>query len=418
MPSASFKPSNLRFPSGPRSPASPLMPLSPRQYPSARSGGIPLLSPSRPPPPTPQIWQWTCHLCKANYPLGATRRCLRDGHLFCTGSTVSKKHGVKKHHGACTSEFDYTGWRQQADWRREQLIFPDGHPSKDCWNNCDYPSECRWASTPHDPNPKTHQASPTRTFATMLSSSPPTAAPAAESPTSSPRSDLLTKIRRVTERRTQDLQAIVTNINDLSTPLITRFLPRLTPVAEFDEENPPHPQSQFLTSPDSPTSPDFDIYSAGIDSPPSPGEGFFVDALSTTSGNGGGDDKPPGAGAIPLHASPLSSNPPSPPFPPPSPVLVMPDWTDVDIHAPSTSATAFSSFPPYVSSTDHSDDNSSISPPRANFGFQGLHEFEFPFETAASLVEGLPSNWEEAGRRDSGYATWDEENSENDSKKM
>ncbi|KAI9765006.1 MAG: hypothetical protein M1835_007473, partial [Candelina submexicana] len=172
--------------------------------------------------------------------------------------------------------------------------------------------------------------------------------------------------------------------------------------------------SQFLASPDSPTSPGFDIYSAGIDSPPSPREGLFADAFSTTNGDGGDDDKPPGAGASCLHHSPLRSSPPSPPIPPPSPVLVMPDWMDVDINAPSDSATTFPSLPPYTSSTDHSDDDSPVSPPRAGFGFQGLQGFDFGFEKAASLVEGLPTSWEEAGRRDSGYATWDEGISEED----
>ncbi|KAI9720611.1 MAG: hypothetical protein M1812_002791 [Candelaria pacifica] len=412
---ASLKPSNLRFLSGPASPASPLMPLSPRLCPSPMSAKLELLRPHEPPPHAPQTWQWTCHLCKSSYPLGVTRRCLRDGHLFCSGSSVSKKSGVRKHHGACTSEFDYTGWRQQADWRREQLVFPTGRPSKDCWNNCDYPSECRWASTPHDPKRASPQSTPT--FATILSSSSSNLTTATLIPTSSPRSDLLTKIRRVTEKRTQDLQALVTNINELSTPILTKFLPNLTPVAEFDEENPPHPHSQFLASPDSPTSPGFDIYSAGIDSPTSPKEGYFVDVLSTTNGNGDDDDKPPGAGAIHLHSSPLRSNPPSPPIPPPSPVLAMPDWMDIDINAPSTSATTFSSFPPYPSSTDHSDDDSPVSPSRASFGFQGLQNFEFGFERATSLIEGLPTSWEQVGRRDSGYATWDEGKSGEDKRK-
>ncbi|KAI9767412.1 MAG: hypothetical protein M1835_007042, partial [Candelina submexicana] len=201
MPVALLKPSNLRFSSGPVSPASPLAPPSTHQYQSPKSGGLQLYSPTKSPPCAPQTWQWTCHLCKCSYPLGVTRRCLRDGHFFCSGSTVSKKSGVRKHHGACSSEFDYTGWKQKANWRREQFLPATGRDSNDCWNNCDYPSQCRWASTPHGANDTPHQATPT--FATILSSTPSLLAPAAETPTSSPRSELLTKIRRVTEKRTQ-----------------------------------------------------------------------------------------------------------------------------------------------------------------------------------------------------------------------
>ncbi|KAF2147265.1 uncharacterized protein K452DRAFT_217695, partial [Aplosporella prunicola CBS 121167] len=45
-----------------------------------------LTSPTTPlsPPPAPALrWIWQCHICKSVYPLGATRRCLDDGHFFC-----------------------------------------------------------------------------------------------------------------------------------------------------------------------------------------------------------------------------------------------------------------------------------------------------------------------------------------------
>jgi hypothetical protein len=96
--------------------------------------------------------------------LAATRRCLEDGHRFCAGTTtIKKKKGsnqtktIVKHHKACASEFDYQGWKAWGEWRRQYLAvakYEDdertGKSSKcagakrDCWNICDYPSECRW----------------------------------------------------------------------------------------------------------------------------------------------------------------------------------------------------------------------------------------------------------------------------------
>ena len=121
-----------------------------------------------------------------------TRRCLDDGHYFCAGTTTvkrSKRTGNKKtiRHKACASEFDYQGWNAWGTWRRdvaEQIAaaaaleeYLDDQPmslpvptvpeegrwlrgtwtgravsnksvrdywGKDCWNTCDYPSECRW----------------------------------------------------------------------------------------------------------------------------------------------------------------------------------------------------------------------------------------------------------------------------------
>lgn len=90
----------------------------------------------------------------------------------------SKRNGNKKviRHKACASEFDYQAWKAWGHWRRtvieqaeaaaalEELFEGDGLPlltptpasvgneskstrsswHKDCWNTCDYPSECRW----------------------------------------------------------------------------------------------------------------------------------------------------------------------------------------------------------------------------------------------------------------------------------
>lgn len=87
--------------------------------------------------------------------------------------------GKVRRHKACASEFDYQGWKNWGRWRRsprKDSIYDDSSscssfesPSseeddvdsrvnhetiksrsseeksaKDCWNACDYPSECRW----------------------------------------------------------------------------------------------------------------------------------------------------------------------------------------------------------------------------------------------------------------------------------
>lgn len=73
-----------------------------------------------------------------------------------------------KRHRACASEFDYAGWKAWGRWRRggvprrkSSLVGgwggiggngngirggsgAGGAIKKDCWNACDYPSECRW----------------------------------------------------------------------------------------------------------------------------------------------------------------------------------------------------------------------------------------------------------------------------------
>ena len=75
-----------------------------------------------PPPPTlPPAWLWSCHICHTNYPLGATRRCLIDGHRFCAGTvTTNKRTGRSRRSTPCGSVFDYVGWRAYGDWRRTE----------------------------------------------------------------------------------------------------------------------------------------------------------------------------------------------------------------------------------------------------------------------------------------------------------
>ncbi|CBX94322.1 predicted protein [Plenodomus lingam JN3] len=167
-----FKPSLLSIPPSPFSPRTPLTPVGSLRRPSSSLSSYESSYPSSPPqattkkyvaapPASPLSWQWTCHQCAHSYPLAATRRCLDDGHLFCSGTTTvkawRKPSGGRrvKRHRACASEFDYSGWKAWTRWRRdirEENKSQNRHHSpehkasrrKDCWNNCSYPSECRW----------------------------------------------------------------------------------------------------------------------------------------------------------------------------------------------------------------------------------------------------------------------------------
>ncbi|KAL1597110.1 hypothetical protein SLS60_008692 [Paraconiothyrium brasiliense] len=192
-----FKPSHLSIPPSPFSPRTPL-PLStlPQTHYSR-----PLPAPdSRYVPPSPLKWLWQCHQCRRTYSLGVTRRCLEDGHAFCAGTTSVKTwrrplRAVRKKHRACASEFDYAGWKTWGRWKRsgrKDSIYDEDSSSssdedmssdestttkssvqqKDCWNTCDYPSECRWGRrfgvhTPVEvatlPAIETFQATPTPT---------------------------------------------------------------------------------------------------------------------------------------------------------------------------------------------------------------------------------------------------------------
>jgi hypothetical protein len=53
---------------------------------------------------------------------------------------------VIKRHKACASEFDYKAWKAFGDWRRSCFYppSPSKKKKKNCWNSCNYPSECRW----------------------------------------------------------------------------------------------------------------------------------------------------------------------------------------------------------------------------------------------------------------------------------
>ena len=96
-----------------------------------------------PPPESPLPWIWQCHLCRNRYPLGVTRRCLYDGHYYCSGETNVKNLKKKKKGHACSSEFDYEGWDEYGEWKRKALaVIDQAKVSKRC-DKCDFPSMCR-----------------------------------------------------------------------------------------------------------------------------------------------------------------------------------------------------------------------------------------------------------------------------------
>ncbi|KAF2487151.1 hypothetical protein BDY17DRAFT_319713 [Neohortaea acidophila] len=158
-----YKPSNLSIPVSPFSPRLPITPPVPPPKPTtAPLATTSTILPSHTrhhnqpltPPTQPLHWLWQCHICHRCYRLGVTRRCLDDGHAFCSGSTVVKRSKTQRgkkvlRHKACQSEFDYQGWKVWGTWRRggrqrAALGETDGAKKKDCWDSCDYPSECRW----------------------------------------------------------------------------------------------------------------------------------------------------------------------------------------------------------------------------------------------------------------------------------
>lgn len=172
--STPFKPTFLSIPP---SPFSPLLPITPSSPPKSThiSQPSPRPHPVTSAPSNPLSWMWQCHLCHRNYHLAATRRCLDDGHEFCSGTTTMKaarKIVRVKRHKACASEFDYSGWKAWGRWKRggrKTGGLENGlaglMKKKDCWNTCDYPSECQWGRsfgihTPLTPAFPTPQVSP------------------------------------------------------------------------------------------------------------------------------------------------------------------------------------------------------------------------------------------------------------------
>ena len=66
---------------------------------------------------------------------------------------MRKKGRRRKEVKGCRAEFDYTGWSRYNNWRREvaivkaerrgeEVVMGNGDEGKDCWRECDFPSEC------------------------------------------------------------------------------------------------------------------------------------------------------------------------------------------------------------------------------------------------------------------------------------
>ncbi|KAF2819596.1 hypothetical protein CC86DRAFT_362525 [Ophiobolus disseminans] len=157
-----FKPTLLSIPPSPCSPRTPLTPFLPSSKaaasPSSQASTIYYPQETSSAPSSPLSWVWQCHQCSRSYHLGVTRRCLEDGHQFCSGTTSVKawrkpanQQRRTRRHRACASEFDYQGWKTWGRWRRGGARTA----VKDCWNTCDYPSECRWGKKfgIHTPTP-------------------------------------------------------------------------------------------------------------------------------------------------------------------------------------------------------------------------------------------------------------------------
>ncbi|RDW56588.1 hypothetical protein BP5796_13053 [Coleophoma crateriformis] len=123
---------------------------------SVRQTCIPL--PLPPPPHKPYPWVWRCHICQTKYALGVTRRCLHDGHYFCSfvEPAIADMGGArkKKKKVSCRAEFDYQGWEEWNSWREEvdtvtrsknggrNLRHGEKEGRKDCWHECAFPSQC------------------------------------------------------------------------------------------------------------------------------------------------------------------------------------------------------------------------------------------------------------------------------------
>lgn len=101
-----------------------------------------------PSPTKPLAWVWQCHLCRSRYPLGATRRCLLDGHYYCSGEADRSNPKKGKRGQSCLSEFDYIGWRDMTDWQRKwrKIAKPNSAHSPQGCENCEFPSQCQYGN--------------------------------------------------------------------------------------------------------------------------------------------------------------------------------------------------------------------------------------------------------------------------------
>ncbi|KAI4195636.1 MAG: hypothetical protein LQ350_007080 [Teloschistes chrysophthalmus] len=213
---APAQPSLLRHVSAPRSPASPLEATAKRvryALPIRLTDSASSMAPSTVssgPPPSPHKWMWYCHQCRTGYEIGVTRRCLIDDHMLCYGQTIRKKARKPKRVKACQSEFDYVGWANLGEWKRKQAgsdsQAEEQQPKRDCFGNCDWPSQCRWA-------PK-QQVQPEKE--TAQEAGPPSASTSADpSPGAKPTTDnVLVKLGSATQKVASHWASMLTPIEE------------------------------------------------------------------------------------------------------------------------------------------------------------------------------------------------------------
>jgi hypothetical protein len=108
-----------------------------------------------PPPEEPMAWVWICHLCHSRYSLGVTRRCLIDGHYYCSGETDRPSLRKKRKNKSCSSEFDYVAWKAWGEWRRKALqTIKNPRVLRGC-EKCEFPSQCRYPAEPQQTSTST-----------------------------------------------------------------------------------------------------------------------------------------------------------------------------------------------------------------------------------------------------------------------
>ena len=116
-------------------------PISPSKLSFVSTPRRPKLPPT---PKTPLAWVWQCHLCHSRWNLGATRRCLLDGHFYCSGEDSQPNLKKKRKAQSCSSEFDYVRWQDWIEWKKKiQRITRNDDILEGC-QACEFPSQCRY----------------------------------------------------------------------------------------------------------------------------------------------------------------------------------------------------------------------------------------------------------------------------------
>ncbi|KAL6714675.1 hypothetical protein ACLMJK_008100 [Lecanora helva] len=221
-PVAPLQPSSLRTFSGLLSPKGPLSPrrssLHSPPLPSPRSMPVSpasqRLTKTIEAPPEPMSWVWSCHKCHTRYPLGATRRCLHDGHYFCGGITVDPYTGKTKKHKSCASEFDYISWHKYGKWQRRLSQNESVTQSaRHCERKCEFPSACHWKPKHTPKNPVTFAFLDEKSLdAEALNAS--THSDKSNTPALKKTGLYIDKIVKAAEKRTSQLTTLLSTIDD------------------------------------------------------------------------------------------------------------------------------------------------------------------------------------------------------------